>query len=99
MSLYSTTSNVRVSISANFRFKDAVSRFTVFASQAAIIARQSRTLAIDQDSPSHTSEPESDDQEDASEFHIFQRALPSTMYSPRIDVPGQRSPTILIPLR
>lgn len=99
MSLYSTASNKWVPISANFRFRNVVSRFTVFASQTAIIAGQSLAFDNDQEAPSHTSEPESDDEEDVPEFQIFKRTLPSTGYSPRIGVRGQRSPTILIPRR
>ncbi|MCO5590288.1 hypothetical protein L7F22_044257 [Adiantum nelumboides] len=97
MTLYSATLNTWIPKSANFRFREVLSRFTVFASQAAMIARQSCTFDNGQEAPNHTSEPESDDEEDVPEFQIFQRTLPSTGYLPRIGVRGQRSPTILIP--
>ncbi|PWN31317.1 uncharacterized protein FA14DRAFT_158861 [Meira miltonrushii] len=76
MSLYSTTLNTWVPISANFRFREVVSRFTVFAGQAAIIARQSRTFDNDHKAPNHTSEAKSDDEEDVPECQISKRTLP-----------------------
>jgi len=99
LSLYSFSSNTWIPISANFRFRYVVSRLTAFASQAAIVARQSITYHSDRNAPNHFSEPESDEEEDVPAFQIFQRTLPSTGYSPRIGVRGQRTPTILIPRR
>ncbi|MCO5613632.1 hypothetical protein L7F22_067910 [Adiantum nelumboides] len=99
LSLYSFSSNTWIPISANFRFRYVVSRFTAFASQAAIVARQSITYHSDRNAPNHSSEPESDEEEDVPAFQIFQRTLPSTGYSPRIGVRGQRTHTILIPRR
>ncbi|PWN36463.1 uncharacterized protein FA14DRAFT_846 [Meira miltonrushii] len=64
LSLYSFSSNTWIPISANFRFRYVVSRLTAFASQAAIVARQSITYHSDRNAPNHFSEPESDEEED-----------------------------------